>query len=402
MANSFGVYGADKERQSTINPQQPSGTSIVSQDNVAINQPTLGVRRVTGQDGSTTYTNNPGQPGGVALDASNNRGTLSVMSGSKPVVNEALPALGVRQKSSIPNADNPNPSQIGFGVRKIVDKEGSTTYTNNPSQPGGVQLDDKNSKGTLSVISDPRTEGMTQAQASAYWQGQSDRLDAKAQQRDLQASLAANVVQPGDSIGTVQAKRMNTQSLLKQQGIQAESDIAGAKANQAASLENLRQSHLDERQQRNLDAQDARLTAQLDSRERTQTAKAEAEAGKVTLAQHANNSEIKLARKRMAGMSMADIKGKIQQFLPNGRENPNFDPTLSSTWRRANQRMVGDDPGFDAFSQQMQPAANPTGQPSITDRFNADKAMQGHVLGAETQNGHEVYDASGKLIGYYR
>lgn len=393
IANAINANSAPMGNVPTMSSDGAIKAAIVGGDSI---------RKIIDKDGSTTYTNNSGQPGGVALGASNSRGTFSVVGSNNPTAN-GIPTLDARLNSlsAIPNND-PTSGQTGLGVRKVVGQDGSVTYTNNSSQSGGVQLDDKNSKGTLSVISDPRTEGMTPQQAVAYWQSQSDRLDAKAQQRDIQASLAANVVQPGDSIGTVHAKRMNTQSLMKQQGIQTESDIAGAKATQAASLENIRQGHLDERQQRNLDAQNARLTAQLDSRERIQAAKTEAEAGKVTPAQHANNAEIILARKRMTGMSMNDIKGKTQQFLPNGRENPNYDSTLSSTWHLANQRMVGNDSGFDAFSQRMEAAANSAGQPSIADRFNADKAMQGHVLGAETQNGHEVHDASGKLIGYYR
>lgn len=138
-----------------------------------------------------------------------------------------------------------------------------------------------------------------------------------------------------------------------------------------------------------------------------QAAKDEAATKAVTPAQVANNQEVLLARKRLAGMTMDDIKGKTQQYLPNGRENPNFDPTLTTTWRAANQRMVGEDPTFDEFSQKLNstPAANnpaSTKKTSIQNRFKIDPAMKDYTLGTVTPRGYEVKDASGKLLGYWQ
>lgn len=371
---SAAMTQAGSSGQSTI-PSMPNVSSAV--------------RKIVGQDGSTTYTNMPSQPGGTQLNSANSRGTLSVVGDNG---------------SSLTKSNTPNIGAVlnsgNNAVRKITAADGAVTYTNDPAQKGGVDI----GNGNLSVIGDPRTEGMTPAQASQYWQQKSDYYDAKQQRRDLDANIQANLASSGDSIGELAAKKQNRKFLDSQFSTTVSADVASDKANSTQYLANLQEDRRDARQQRNLEAQDSRLTAQLDSRERMQAAKDKAAAGKVTPAQAANNAEISLARKRLAGMTMDDIKGKTQQFLPNGRENPAYDPMLATVWRTANQRMVGDDPSFDAFAQNVQPigAGQQSGQRNAADRFKADAAMSGHTLGAETPNGFEVRDASGNLIGHYR
>jgi hypothetical protein len=105
------------------------------------------------------------------------------------------------------------PQQSAIGVRKIVDPAGSTAYTNDPQQQGGASL---GVRGNLSISGDPRTEGMSQAQAAAYWQNQSDQRDAKNRQEELQAQVDANLISPNDSIGTVQSKRANVQRIQRE------------------------------------------------------------------------------------------------------------------------------------------------------------------------------------------
>jgi hypothetical protein len=103
--------------------------------------------------------------------------------------------------------------QPALGLRKVVDPAGNTAYTNNPEQPGGKPF---GVRGNLSISGDPRTEGMSQAQAAAYWQNQSDQSDAKKRQEELQAQADANLVTPNDSIGTVQSKRANVQRIQRE------------------------------------------------------------------------------------------------------------------------------------------------------------------------------------------
>lgn len=126
---------------------------------------------------------------------------------------------------------------------------------------------------------------------------------------------------------------------------------------------------------------------------------------KVTPTQQSSNAEIDLARKRMAGMSMDEVRAKTQQYLPNGRENPSYDPTIAQAYRTANNRKVGADPTFDAFAAKAQPINNPVQKPKAIanpeSRFKAEPAMRNYTLGAKTTKGYEVKDASGKLVGYW-
>jgi hypothetical protein len=121
------------------------------------------------------------------------------------------------------NAETAAINPPGLGVRKIVGKDGATTYTNDPLQPGGAALND--SKGTLSVIGDPRTEGMSPAQAAEYWRSISSGIDAKNATREQEDILSKSIIQPGDSIGVIQAKSINRRNAIQQMdlGVQRQS-----------------------------------------------------------------------------------------------------------------------------------------------------------------------------------
>lgn len=165
---------------------------------------------------------------------------------------------------------------------------------------------------------------------------------------------------------------------------------------------NAREDRRDARQERQIAASDARQMRQIAATD------ARNDGDKITPTQEANNKEIKLARKRMAGMSMDDVKFKTQEFLPNGRTNPAYDPVVAQAYRTSNQRMVGDDPEFDKFSDVAQPIKKPAadaqsrGNASPKDRFKADPAMKGMTMGKFTANGWEVRDAKGQLIGHFQ
>lgn len=123
---------------------------------------------------------------------------------------------------------------------------------------------------------------------------------------------------------------------------------------------------------------------------------------KLTLPQRRSNFEITAARKAVAGLTPEEIKHKTANYTATGRENPNYDPTLAKAVSLAGRRMYGDDAEFDQRQQQeqtQQPAGN---DGDVMTRFRADAGMKGHTMGKQTDQGTEVFDTSGRLIGHYR
>ena len=118
-----------------------------------------------------------------------------------------------------------------------------------------------------------------------------------------------------------------------------------------------------------------------------------------SLGQQRGNAEIDAARERIAGMDQAEIKRKTANYTATGRENPDFDPTLAKAVSLANRRKVGADDDFDQRQQPQQSAGN---DGDVMTRFRADQAMQGHKTGKVTDQGVEVLDSNGRLIGHYR
>jgi len=131
-------------------------------------------------------------------------------------------------------------------------------------------------------------------------------------------------------------------------------------------------------------------------------------AGQPSLAQKAKAIEIDLARQKIQGLSPEDIKARTQQFTNTGRENPNYDPQLAGQARLAFQRKVGDDPWFDNMLgggvdiSSLTGENGPRSNGQILKDFANDPAMSGKKLGQRTAQGTEVFDSSGKLVGYYR
>lgn len=73
----------------------------------------------------------------------------------------------------------------------------------------------------------------------------------------------------------------------------------------------------------------------------------------ITSSQHASNAEVEAARRAIQGLSREEILRKTQQATATGRDNPDFDPHLTSLVRKAGQRMVGDDQGFEEIHSQL-------------------------------------------------
>jgi hypothetical protein len=153
----------------------------------------------------------PEEPQVTAAPEPDKTEPASVQAAPPPVVEQpvAEPAKPAVDATQVAQQDTPV-TKPALGIRKIVDANGATTYTNDESQRGGKPLDEG---GTLSVIGDPRTEGMTQAQAAEYWQNKSDQIDAKRRLQDVQAQSDNNRIGPTDSIATILSKRANRRGI---------------------------------------------------------------------------------------------------------------------------------------------------------------------------------------------
>lgn len=119
----------------------------------------------------------------------------------------------------------------------------------------------------------------------------------------------------------------------------------------------------------------------------------------LTLPQVRSNFEIDAARKAVSGLTPEEIKRKTSNYTATGRENPDFDPTLAKAVSLSNRRKYGADDHFDQRQQAQQPEGS---DGDVQTRFRADAGMKGHTMGKQTDQGVEVLDASGKLIGHYR
>ena len=173
----------------------------------------------------------------------------------------------------------------------------------------------------------------------------------------------------------------------------------------AASIEKARQASIDQRaadrnqiQVRGQDVTADTAAGRIASQERIAEQRRDAGA-RLTLPQTRINSEIDAARERVTGLSPEEIKRKTANYTATGRENPDFDPTLAKAVSLANRRKYGADDHFDQREQAQQPAGT---DGDVMTRFRGDQAMQGHKVGQQTDQGLEVFDASGKLIGHYR
>jgi hypothetical protein len=121
--------------------------------------------------------------------------------------------------------------------------------------------------------------------------------------------------------------------------------------------------------------------------------------GGPSLGQQSDNLEIDAARRTIDGLSPEDIKQRTANYTSTGRINEDYDENLSRAVKLANRRKVGDDNYFDQRQQQARSGGN---YGDTMTRFRADRAMQGHKLGKQTDNGIEVFDSTGRLIGHYR
>ena len=169
---------------------------------------------------------------------------------------------------------------------------------------------------------------------------------------------------------------------------------------QGTQLRNERTGRLNDIQQQLLEETDPEKQAAISGQIRALSGKTQPRpADQLNLPQRRTNAEITAARLAVAGLTPEEIKRKTANFTATGRENPEYDPTLAKAVSTAGRRMYGTDDEFDQRQQAQQPAGN---DGDVMTRFRADAGMKGHKLGQQTEQGVEVLDASGKLIGHYR
>jgi hypothetical protein len=207
-----------------------------------------------------------------------------------------------------------------------------------------------------------------------------------------------SLTQPIDAFARQAGMALAPEKLVEMRAQQeAKREAEAANLAKAAELERLRQDgqavaedRRDARTRMQIDAADRRHASSLAARERD---------GGLTIAQQRSNFEIDAAREMVAGLSDEDIRQRTAPTTATGRENPLYDPALARAAKLAGRRKIGDDEAFD--QRQPRQPAQPSGG-DVAQRFQTDPQMKGNRLGRVTEKGREVFDASGKLIGFYQ
>lgn len=297
-------------------------------------------------------------------------------------------------------------SYDGKGVNEIMARENATRQemiNNQITQPSptGIaappvdQVEIDNAEKTRRwAIEDAVSRAPANQRAALTIQAMNHDQSNQTAQRGLDKASATadshnNVIMRGQDIGSrTDASRLAVENPLKQaqtQGILAQNDSAKA----LSDLQSKYQAETDP-------AKQAAMAEQI----RVITGKGRADTSeRLSLPQHRSNAEIDAARNAVAGLTPQEIQRKTAKTTNTGRENPDFDPTLERAVTLSGRRKVGADDHFDQRQQAQQPAGN---DGDVMTRFRSDQAMQGHKLGKQTEQGTEVFDASGRLIGHYQ
>lgn len=123
---------------------------------------------------------------------------------------------------------------------------------------------------------------------------------------------------------------------------------------------------------------------------------------RLTLSQQRGNSEIDAARMTVENVPPDELKHRTTQYTERGYRNFDYDPALAKSAALASRRKVGEDPDFDQSFSGEKPQGQAARADAIPDRFKQDTAMSSNRLGKKTAKGFEVFDAKGRLIGFYR
>lgn len=292
------------------------------------------------------------------------------------------------------NAAMGAPMQRAGGIAGSIDMKGvnDTLERENKARGELIDLSIKANGGNGIAVLPDRTEAEN-AEKTERWR--QDELLGKMQGvgRSGAAAIGQALATSIAGQNQIRAEELRQQGATEQRGI-----TAGIERDKMAGVDQ----RAAERNQVALRGQDVTASTAADrlaSQERIATQRNESTDTRLTLPQRRSNFEIDAARERVAGLSPEEIKRKTANYTATGRENPDFDPTLAKAVSLANRRKYGADDHFDQREQAQQPAGN---DGDVVTRFRADTGMKGHKTGQMTDQGLEVFDASGKLIGHYR
>lgn len=279
-----------------------------------------------------------------------------------------------------------NPMTRSGGIAGSIDMPAVNGILARENQARGEMIDSSiraNGGNGIGILSDPNNVEAANTEKTARWRQDDLLAAAKGGNRAAGDAIHANARLAGDQLHSVTT--MRGQDITSGNTVRGQ-DLIGQRA-----------------QDRNqLVARGQDLTAGT-AADRIASNEAIAErrgTGNLTLPQRRSNFEITAARKAVAGLTPEEIKHKTANYTATGRENPDYDPTLAKAVSLAGRRMYGDDAEFDQRQQQTQQPAGTDGD--VMTRFRADAGMKGHTMGIQTDQGVEVLDASGKLIGHYR
>jgi hypothetical protein len=220
---------------------------------------------------------------------------------------------------------------------------------------------------------------------------------------DQAGNQVHSTTMPMDALARQAGMALSPEKLVEMRAKQdSQREHDGSLLDRQLQLEGLRQKGQEIRDDRRDERVGMRIDAQSEALDRRLAADAERRGG-LTATQQRTNDSIAAARKQLAGMSADDVRKKTQQYEQSGRINDEFDAGLARAAKLATSRMFGEDPEHDRFSGakgKENAAANAKAETAT--RFGADPAMKSYRLGAQTPQGHEVRDAAGKLLGYYR
>ncbi len=284
-----------------------------------------------------------------------------------------------------------NDMQRSGGVFGIADMSGANDILARENKARGEMIDlsiKANGGNGIAILPDyqpPQQGGMSISDLQSAMKSAGTRTERAAYGQALQTMLSGQ-------------NQAGIEQIRQQGGIDQRGIMAGIEQAKQAGQDQ-RAADRNQVQMRGQDLQ-AETAADRMTNQRVIAEQRTAEVGsRLTLPQRRANSEIDAARERIAGMDPAEIKRRTANYTATGRENPDFDPTLAKSVSLANRRKYGADDQFDQGQPERQSAGT---DGDVMARFRSDRSMLGRKTGQMTDQGLEVFDAEGRLIGHYQ
>lgn len=281
------------------------------------------------------------------------------------------------------------PMRRSGGIAGAIDMVGANGILARENRARGEMIDSSiraNGGNGIGILGDGGVAA-DNAEKTARWR--QDELLSKARSNPAAGQVAATLAH---NQGITDAETIRQKGGIEQRGI-----LAGIDEYRRSGIEQ-RAADRNQIQMRGQDLTAATAADRMASQERIADQRTQDAGTRLTLPQRRSNFEIDAARERVAGMDPTEIKRKTANYTATGRENPEYDPTLAKAVSLANRRKYGADDHFDQ-REQAQQAGGTDGD--VMTRFRGDAGMKGHKTGQMTDQGLEVFDVSGRLIGHY-